>query len=628
MITTDILIDYVRPNPWQPRESEDAEHIKNLALSIAEDGLMQLPVGRLLDADGNPCGINDALKYADVCETVPEAWEYILKEMGCTVQLAFGHSRLAAYKWLAANFVGDWSKMPVVLRDLDDETMFRMAITENVQRKDLSPMEEARAMLRFRDEFGKTSAQIGELFGLAESSVRNKMRLMGLPEQFQTALACGLMNEGAARELLTLFEMPADVQKRAESVRDPVTFTFGSVVKIALSGRGSEQVRELITQAVKDTGRDLSGAMWKWDQAYDCSIEGNESETCKSCKFHITREKHSYCVKLSCWQTRERLAKMEVLARASAATGIRVIEDPLKTEYDFTRLETDQAQEIRASGCENLRLVYVDSVPNYKQAGMVDGHPKCLVMCSRQRGRCTCSNGIAARAKLEAAGIRVEKAVTGQPAHLAPIVNKVGPSGELPGQMKISASAQDLKDMASQARRAKKQLTEEVKAMQDDFAKRVASAFENRNGRVMAELLLSFVYSTERYKYQNAMAEEILYKAALHLAESTYDFNYYTTPDLGEAVKRFNEFLRGAQLSEMSLAIEHDEPIYEPVEVSEYEPAADMAVRQCKPLIDVFQDEEDQQFRQVMDTVIAGDLLPGQMPGETLAAYFSRTDGE
>jgi ParB family transcriptional regulator, chromosome partitioning protein len=62
-----IDITLIDPNPWQPRQSEDAEHIEKIALSIAQDGLMQVPVGRMVDG---------------------------------RVQLAFGHSRLAAYKLL------------------------------------------------------------------------------------------------------------------------------------------------------------------------------------------------------------------------------------------------------------------------------------------------------------------------------------------------------------------------------------------------------------------------------------------------------------------------------------------------------------------------------------------------
>lgn len=180
---TMVPLDLIQPNPWQPRQQEDAEHIKALALSIATDGLLQVPVGR--EVDGK-------------------------------IELAFGHSRLAAYKWLRdvqpnSNIPGDWSTMPVMVRDISDEEMFRLAVSENVQRRDLSPIEEARAMQRYRDEFGKTSKEIGELFGMAESTVRNKMRLVELPEAAQKVLEEGSITENGARRLLSVQKiLPAE----------------------------------------------------------------------------------------------------------------------------------------------------------------------------------------------------------------------------------------------------------------------------------------------------------------------------------------------------------------------------------------------------------------------------------
>ena len=98
--------------------------------------------------------------------------------------------------------------------------------------------------------------------------------------------------------------------------------------------------------------------------------------------------------------------------------------------------------------------------------------------------------------------------------------------------------------------------------MQEDFAHRVVTAFENRNPRVMAKLLLGFVYSTERYKFAKASAEEVLYKAALHFSEAKYDLNYYTTPDLGVAMDRFNDFLKEADLGVMQSHLYEPEPEY------------------------------------------------------------------
>jgi ParB-like chromosome segregation protein Spo0J len=196
-----VRINVIDPNPWQPRMSEDADHIANLAVSIAEDGMMQIPSAR---------------------------------QVGERVQLAFGHSRHAAYKLLdqlqerlgrqdridfeeesalaravvaadrAIDNGVDFLTMPLNLVDLDDEQMYRYAVSENIQRKDLSPIEAAKSMRRYRDEFGKKSADIGDLFGVNESTVRGMLRLLDLPEPLQAKLSSGEMTVGAARKVLAM----------------------------------------------------------------------------------------------------------------------------------------------------------------------------------------------------------------------------------------------------------------------------------------------------------------------------------------------------------------------------------------------------------------------------------------
>ncbi len=207
-----VTLALIDPNPWQPRTNEDVDHIANLAVSIADDGLMQVPRAR---------------------------------RVGTRYQLAFGHSRLAAYRLLmdlqtnleqgdhvlfeadtpmaralaaarvALENGNDFGGMPVNVMEIDDEAMFRFAVSENVQRRDLSPIETAKAMLRYRDEFGKTSADIGALFGVNDATVRGKLRLLDLPEQVQNQLNQGELSEGTARTLLTARRVLGD-EKLAE----------------------------------------------------------------------------------------------------------------------------------------------------------------------------------------------------------------------------------------------------------------------------------------------------------------------------------------------------------------------------------------------------------------------------
>lgn len=186
-------LDKIDPNPFQVRLEEDAEQIAKVALSIAHSGLLQTPVGR---------------------------------QDGERVLLAFGHTRLAAFKKLAAEGEADgridllaYQEMPVDVRDLDDQKLFELAIHENIDRKDLTPIEEARAMTTYHEVFGKTSVEIGELFGLSDSAVRNRMRLLELPRAVQEHVESGHMTEGTARKLLTVQKMaPKKIEELAEGL--------------------------------------------------------------------------------------------------------------------------------------------------------------------------------------------------------------------------------------------------------------------------------------------------------------------------------------------------------------------------------------------------------------------------
>ena len=238
MIEINFPIKKVNKNPWQPRQSEDQEHIRNLALSIANDGLLQKPLGRIVDIEGVPVKLNDVFSGPSDPERKVKQFYF--------VQLAFGHSRLSAFQWLEDSAViGYWSEIPVILKDLTDEEMFRLAITENLQRKELNPIEEAAAMTAYRDDFGKTSQEIGDLFGLSDSAVRNKLRLLRLPADIQAWLKNGTITEGVGRALVGLFDV--DEEKRlAEEDKPDSELKPSTILEAAASGISPSQVYELI----------------------------------------------------------------------------------------------------------------------------------------------------------------------------------------------------------------------------------------------------------------------------------------------------------------------------------------------------------------------------------------------
>ena len=184
MSVKQVPFENIDPNPWQTRLVEDPEHVAALVDSIKQDGLLQIPTARPLTGD----------RY----------------------QLAFGHSRLAACRQLHAQ--GLFSpNFPLNVQELTDEELFRAAVTENNARKELTAIEIARAMQIYRDDFGKSSHEIGQLFQLSASAVRNKIRLLGLPEETQDQIERGALTESAGRSLLQLQRL--DPEKVSEVTR-------------------------------------------------------------------------------------------------------------------------------------------------------------------------------------------------------------------------------------------------------------------------------------------------------------------------------------------------------------------------------------------------------------------------
>lgn len=174
-MTQNIHLDLIDPNPFQPRLAEDAETIGKLADNIERNGLLQIPSARQVDG-----------RY----------------------QLAFGHTRKAAYDLL--NKRGDmnrWDEMPLNIVDLNDLQMFEAAVSENIQRRDLNPMEVAQAMKRYMQDFSKTSDECGAFFGMNGATARGKVRLIDLPQSAQKALIDGQISEGTARTLLSVAKL-------------------------------------------------------------------------------------------------------------------------------------------------------------------------------------------------------------------------------------------------------------------------------------------------------------------------------------------------------------------------------------------------------------------------------------
>lgn len=172
----------IAANPYQPRREFTPEQLAELEASIRENGLLQPLVVRPA-GPGAPAGAE---------------WELVAGER----------------RWRAVRRIG-WAEVPVVVREMDDRTLLVLAIVENVQRAELTPLEEADGYRRLIDEFGYTQKEVAESVGRERSTVANLLRLLQLPASVQRLVTEGALSMGHARAILGL----DDERRMAELAR-------------------------------------------------------------------------------------------------------------------------------------------------------------------------------------------------------------------------------------------------------------------------------------------------------------------------------------------------------------------------------------------------------------------------
>jgi len=181
-----VPIEAIRPSPFQPRRVFAEAELDGLAQSIREKGIVQPLLVR-----SSPDGAAD-------------------------FELVAGERR-----WRAAQRVG-LHEVPVIVRQLGDAEALEIALVENLQREDLSPLEEAEAYSRLTREFGHGQAGIAEAVGKSRSHVANTLRLLSLPAPVRRSLEQGALSAGHARALLGASDPAAlavEVVRRGLNVR-------------------------------------------------------------------------------------------------------------------------------------------------------------------------------------------------------------------------------------------------------------------------------------------------------------------------------------------------------------------------------------------------------------------------
>ena len=183
-----LAVETIIPNPFQPRTLFNELELDELSDSIRQHGVMQ-PI---------------------VVRQTERGFELIAGER----------------RWRASQRAG-LSDLPAIVRDLDDQQVAALALIENIQREQLTAIEQARALARMRDEFSMDQTALAAMISSSRSNVANLLRLLNLAQSVQTMLETGSLEMGHARALLPL---PENMQQK----------TAEDVVRLQLSVRQTE----------------------------------------------------------------------------------------------------------------------------------------------------------------------------------------------------------------------------------------------------------------------------------------------------------------------------------------------------------------------------------------------------
>ena len=213
-----VPIEFLRPNPRNPRRSFGEAELEDLTQSIREKGIIQPILARSIPG-------------------VADAYEIIAGER----------------RWRAAQRAG-LHDVPILAVEADDKQALELAIIENVQRADLNPLEEALGYERLENEFGYSQGELAKVIGKSRSHVANTLRLLKLPEKTKRLVAEGALTAGHARALLTMAEADAIAEKIVEqglSVRDVEKLAQNAAERSKRKAAGGADDKDADTRALE-----------------------------------------------------------------------------------------------------------------------------------------------------------------------------------------------------------------------------------------------------------------------------------------------------------------------------------------------------------------------------------------
>ena len=180
----DLYLDDIIPNRFQPREVFDEKALKELSDSIREHGVIQ-PI--------------------------------IVRKIGDKYEIIAGERR---YK---ASALAGLTKIPAIIRNLDDKETSKVALLENLQRQDLTAIEEARTYQKILELDSMTQEELAKTMGKSQAAIANKLRLLALPDEVQEALLTNQISERHARSLLNLSNSQQQIDMMHKVIQNRMT---------------------------------------------------------------------------------------------------------------------------------------------------------------------------------------------------------------------------------------------------------------------------------------------------------------------------------------------------------------------------------------------------------------------
>lgn len=200
----ELQLDEIRPNPYQPRKNFDEENLKDLSDSIRKNGVFQPIIVRKSSV--------------------------------------MGYEIIAGERRFRASKLAGKDSIPAIVRAIDDEQMMEVAVLENLQREDLSPLEEAEAYSTLMKNLKITQSELSERLGKSRPYIANYLRLLDLPRGVKAFVQDGKLSMGQARTLLALKDKDKLVELAKKTVKE--NYTVRQLEQIVNDMNGKKKVKK------------------------------------------------------------------------------------------------------------------------------------------------------------------------------------------------------------------------------------------------------------------------------------------------------------------------------------------------------------------------------------------------